>query len=468
MQSIYETWAHSRERLKEHSAENLAEFNRRLVRRLSIETGILERIYDLDRGTTEALVAHGFSEDLVARSSTDIEPSKLIDILRDQEAAIELVMDCVAGQRPLTKGLIHELQSILTRHQPTTEAVDQFGNRQSIPLLRGQFKHHPNNPRRHDGSIHEYCPPVHVDSEMDKLVGWLSQYEDEDPVRVSAWFHHRFTQIHPYQDGNGRTVRALTTLILLRRGLLPLVIDRDLRVEYLDGLECADRGDLSQLIATFEKLERNAISQALSVDVDADIAHQKSITLSVIDSLADKFNRRRDEKHASLRSVNSVAKQLRDIAKEKLDDYFARFMAPISQIANVNVKVDNGGTDFDNPHWYKFEIVQTAQATGRFVNFSEDHYFIKSSMKVDEDRLVLIVSFHHIGRQLTGMMESTIFARMESLGEDGMEYARDFMVCSLEPFTYSNLTKIESVEDAFSTWLDQSTAVAFKEFGDRL
>jgi hypothetical protein len=32
-----------------------------------------------------------------------------MDILKDQEAAIQLVMDCVANNRPLTKGLIHEL-----------------------------------------------------------------------------------------------------------------------------------------------------------------------------------------------------------------------------------------------------------------------------------------------------------------------------------------------------------------------
>jgi hypothetical protein len=95
----------------------LAEFNQRLIRRLSVETGILERLYDLDRGTTEAPVVHGFAEDLVTRSNTNIEPSRLIDLLRDQEAAIQLVMDCVAKNRDITKGLIHELHAILTRHQ---------------------------------------------------------------------------------------------------------------------------------------------------------------------------------------------------------------------------------------------------------------------------------------------------------------------------------------------------------------
>src|SRR5260370_1229001 len=116
MRPLYENWRASKKRLQESSQAQLADFNRRLIRRLSVETGILERLYDLDRGTTEALVAHGFAEDLVSHSSTNIEPSRLIDILRDQEAAIQPVMDCVANNRVLTKSLIHELHAILTRH----------------------------------------------------------------------------------------------------------------------------------------------------------------------------------------------------------------------------------------------------------------------------------------------------------------------------------------------------------------
>ncbi len=56
---------------------NLRTFNERLIRSLSIETGILERIYDLDRGTTEALIAKGFYEELIGHESTNIEPARL-------------------------------------------------------------------------------------------------------------------------------------------------------------------------------------------------------------------------------------------------------------------------------------------------------------------------------------------------------------------------------------------------------
>jgi Fic family protein len=250
------------------------------------------------------LVAHGFAEELVTRSSTNIEPALLIDLLRDQEAAIQLEMDCIAKARDLTKGLIHELHAILTRHQETTTAVDQFGRRLEIPLLRGKHKEQPNNPRRPDGTMHEYCPPLHVESEMTNLLEWLNTYYDEDPIIVASWLHHRFTQIHPYQDGNGRVARALTTMVLLRADLLPLVIDRDLRVEYIAALESADLGNLAPLAMIFARLERAAILQALRVDADAELARQPTLTSAVISSLADKFAKRKELKVAELRHVN--------------------------------------------------------------------------------------------------------------------------------------------------------------------
>ncbi len=467
---LYETWRASQERLRQSSPASLKEFTQRLVRRLSIETGILERLYDLDRGTTEALIAHGFVEDLVSRSSTNIEPSRLIDLLRDQEAAIQLVMDCVAGNRPLTRGSLHELHAILTQHQDTTTAIDQFGKRLEIPLHKGRFKELPNNPRRPDGSTHEYCPPLQVEAEIENLLAWLAEYVAEDPVIVAAWLHHRFTQIHPYQDGNGRVARALTTLVLLRSELLPLVIDRDLRMEYIKALEAADAADLSALASMFARLERAAILQALSVNADAEISHQRTLTSAVIESLTQKFGRRREAKHAEFRRVNAVALALRARARKALEQAFNQLKGPVSSVAEPQIHIADGGPDRDNAHWYKFEVVKSANEVGTFANFTEDHYFLKASIRVERERLVFVTSFHHIGRDLSGIMEAIAFAKLEAFEDsDDREYAsQDFFLCSLEPFVFTYKTTEQAIADSFARWLDAAVAVAFKEYGDRL
>jgi hypothetical protein len=470
MRSLYDNWRASKSRLQESSQAQLAEFNRRLIRRLSVETGILERLYDLDRGTTEALVAQGFAEDLVAHSSTNIEPSQLIDILRDQEAAIQLVMDCVGNNRMLTKSLIHDLHTILTRHQDTTAAVDQFGNRREIPLLKGKFKEQPNNPKRPNGSIHEYCPPIHVNSEIENLLKWLAEYANDDPIIVATWFHHRFTQIHPYQDGNGRVARALTTLILLRAELLPLVVDRDLRVEYINALELADQNQLSKLAEMFARLEKTAILQALSVDADAEISQQKSLTSAVIGSLADKFSKRRIQKLAELRHVNSVALELRARTRRMLEQAFNEMGPTLNEVGEPDIHISDGGPDRGNAHWYRFEVVQSAREASKFANFDEDHYFIKGSVQVNRERLIFVVSFHHVGRELTGIMEATAFSKLVSYedSDDGDSVSERFSLCSIEPFVFTHRTKVSEITEAFARWLDAALAVAVKEYGDQL
>jgi Fic family protein len=437
---------------------------------MSVETGILERFYDLDRGTTEALVAMGFVEDLVSRSSTDMEPSRLIDILRDQEAAVQLVMDCVAHKRELTKGVMHELHAILTKHQDSTAAIDQFGKRCEIPLLKGRFKEHPNNPRRPDGSIHEYCPPVQVEMEAEHLLSWLSEYAADDPILVAAWLHHRFTQIHPYQDGNGRVARALITLVLLRAELLPLVIDRDLRVEYLDALEAADHGDLSQLVSMFARLGKGAILQALSVDVDIEVAHDRTLTQAVIENLGEKLGRRRQVKEAELRKVNEIAKALRVQTRNVVQQGMTSLARLPFVLPTPQIYVADGGPDRDNAHWYRYEVVKSANEAGKYANFAEDHYFVKASMRAERERLVFVVSFHHVGRELSGIMEATAFAKLESYeNSDERDVAsQDFFVCSLEPFIFTHRTVETEVTDSFARWLDAALAIAIKEYGDRL
>ena len=472
--SVYETWKIAKERLQRSRPSGYGEFNKRLVRRLSIETGILEHLYDIDRGTTEALVTSGFVEEIVSR---DIEPSRLIDILKDHEAAIQLVMDGISGNRPLSVGIIHELHSILTRHEDTTTAMDQFGNRREIPLLKGKFKEFPNNPRRPDGSVHEYCPPVHVGSEIDNLLQWYDQYANDDPVLVAAWLHHRFTQIHPYQDGNGRVARTLTTLVLLKADLLPLVIDRDLRVEYITALESADAENLAPLANLFARLERTAIMQALSVDEDDS---QPKFTSEVIAKLAQKFERRREEKDEDLRKVNDVARALRGNANEALNKTFAGLEVHVKKIAKSSINIEDGGTGTDKAHWYRSDVIFSAKASEKwdaikvlgkngedvFVNFDEDHYFVKASMSVGKERLVFVTSFHHVGRELSGIMEATSFARLETEGPD--ERITDFFLCSIEPFVFTNKTTLPGITAAFARWLDAAIALAIKEFGDRL
>ncbi len=61
-----------------------------------------------------------------------------------------------------------------------------------------------------------YIPPVAKDvpSLMRQLVTWVNENSSLPCPLVAAIAHYQFATIHPYYDGNGRTARLITTLIL--------------------------------------------------------------------------------------------------------------------------------------------------------------------------------------------------------------------------------------------------------------
>jgi Fic family protein len=62
-------------------------------------------------------------------------------------------------------------------------------------------------------------PAKEVPKQMRKFIAWLNSKEtqDLDPVLEAGITHYEFVRIHPFIDGNGRTARALASLILLKR-----------------------------------------------------------------------------------------------------------------------------------------------------------------------------------------------------------------------------------------------------------
>ena len=108
------------------------------------------------------------------------------------------------------------------------------------------------------------------------LCSWLEnrQTMELSPVIVASIAHHQFGTIHPFADGNGRTARALATLVLYRRGFdikkmfaLDDYYNRDRQAYYkairqarkernlTSWLEYFSRGLLLELQQVLEKVE---------------------------------------------------------------------------------------------------------------------------------------------------------------------------------------------------------------------
>ncbi|MCU0387379.1 MAG: Fic family protein [Chitinophagaceae bacterium] len=90
--------------------------------------------------------------------------------------------------------------------------------------------------------------PLKVPDMMAELVEWtLSNPPGLHPLLLATAFHHRFVYIHPFIDGNGRTVRLCYNLMLMAQGYPPAVILKQDRIKYYEALNKANEGHIDAL-----------------------------------------------------------------------------------------------------------------------------------------------------------------------------------------------------------------------------
>lgn len=99
---------------------------------------------------------------------------------------------------------------------------------------------------------------------MDELIKELAQSKMH-PVETAAFLHHRFVEVHPFIDGNGRVVRLLTNLYLIARGYPPIVLKTEDRRKYYKFLKAADAGNLAPFTNFIAKAVDESLTMYLSI-----------------------------------------------------------------------------------------------------------------------------------------------------------------------------------------------------------
>ncbi|HRN88219.1 MAG TPA: Fic family protein [Hyphomicrobium sp.] len=102
-----------------------------------------------------------------------------------------------------------------------------------------------------DEVLYQPPPPEQVPVLLDELLKWwhqvyptLAERQRDDVIDVLVEFHHRFLQIHPFLDGNGRLARVLLDQAAIE--LLEQHVGRELTADpaaYYAALRAADQGD---------------------------------------------------------------------------------------------------------------------------------------------------------------------------------------------------------------------------------
>jgi Fic family protein len=170
-------------------------------------------------------------------SSTRIEGSKLTD--REVEKLLSKIeikkFDSrdeqeVAGYAETMETIFHSFDDIpITENHLKQLHRDLLRYSQKDERHRGEYKKLPNNVVAFDadgkmvGVVFETATPFDTPRRMTELVIWLKDARELrrlHPLLIIAVFTVTFLEIHPFQDGNGRLSRILTTLLLLQAGYI--------------------------------------------------------------------------------------------------------------------------------------------------------------------------------------------------------------------------------------------------------
>jgi len=168
---------------------------------------------------------------------------------KNHPEAIEFVERLVDAKSELTEDVVLQLHKLIM-----SNITEDAGHYRTIGV-------------RITGATFMPPPSSEVKPRMDMLLKWLRENPDElTPIELAAFFHHRFVQMHPFSEGNGRIARLLMNALLMKDGypFIATVPKLD-RQKYLKTLMEVDLGNTSG----FVNFVARCVERALDMYLDA-------------------------------------------------------------------------------------------------------------------------------------------------------------------------------------------------------
>jgi Fic family protein len=128
--------------------------------------------------------------------------------LLNYKKAMDFISKYLGKDDPISEGIVRELHKILVKGVRGENADP--GNYRKV-------QNYVVNSRTREVI---YTPPAPLDVPhlMREFTEWINKAEEVSPILVAGIAQFQFVHIHPFIDGNGRTARLLSTLILYKTG----------------------------------------------------------------------------------------------------------------------------------------------------------------------------------------------------------------------------------------------------------
>ena len=106
-----------------------------------------------------------------------------------------------------------------------------------------------------EGSKHVPPPNEEVKKHLLNMYKWYSANKNKlHPFELATMIHAKITWIHPFEDGNGRTSRAIMNWLLIKNGYPMFFIPFEKREEYYMTLEEADKANFKEYVSCMLRL----------------------------------------------------------------------------------------------------------------------------------------------------------------------------------------------------------------------
>jgi Fic family protein len=191
----------------------------------------LDHVYDLELTyTSNAIEGNTLTQietNLVIEQGLTIGGKKLKDHLEaiDHYDAIRYVREIALQSSPLTEFDIRSLHALVVKR--------------SDPEIAGRYATSARYVNTDTGR-HIFPSPAEIPALMGDFGGWLGAVPAAPEAAFAA--HRGLADIHPFNDGNGRTARLLMNLILIRGGYPPVAVRPQDRLAYISALQAAQAG----------------------------------------------------------------------------------------------------------------------------------------------------------------------------------------------------------------------------------
>jgi len=143
----------------------------------------------------------------------------------DHYEAVRYVRALARRGTPLTESDVRNLHSLVVKRS-SPEIAGRYADQGRYVLT--------------DAGRHSFPSPAEVPALMGDFARWLGAAADTPETAFSA--HRRLVDIHPFNDGNGRTARLLMNLVLIRGNYPPVAVRPEDRPAYVGALQQAQSG----------------------------------------------------------------------------------------------------------------------------------------------------------------------------------------------------------------------------------